>query len=269
MRLIAVDLDGTLLRSDRTLSARTVAALALARERGWHVVPVSARPPRFLRALASQHDIFDFAICCNGALIYDIVAGTLLEHAALDPAEAREIAAQLRARLPGVCFAAEMGLRYGWDAAYAGMPGALLDPDGVTAEIDLLVCEPVTKLIVRHPEFPFERLLDGALGLGLSGCEITHSTTDFLEISRRGVDKAAALIQTVARLGLSSADVIAFGDMPNDLPMLRWASHSVAVANAHPEVLATADAVTASNDDDGVAAVLEQLLELPKPLPSR
>ena len=269
MRLIAVDLDGTLLRSDRTVSPRTVYALSRARERGWHVVPVTARPPRFLRALASQHDIFDLAICCNGALVYDIVAGTLLEHAALDPAEALEIAAQLRARLPGVCFAVETGLRYGWDSVYAGMPGALLDPDGITAEIDLLVREPVTKLIVRHPELAFERLLEDALGLGLSGCEITYSTTEFIEISRRGVDKAAALVQTVARLGLSSAAVVAFGDMPNDLPMLRWADQSVAVANAHPAVLATADAITASNDDDGVAAMLEHLLGSSNPSPSR
>ena len=268
MGLIAVDLDGRLLRSDRTISPRTIAALSTAREIGWHVVPVTARPPRFFQSLASRHEIFDFAICCNGALIYDIVAGKVLEHAALDPAEALAIATQLRARLPGVCFAVEMGLRYGWDAAYAAMPGALLDPDGTPAEIDLLLREPVTKLIVRHPELAFERLLDAALGLGLSGCEITHSTTEFLEISRRGVDKAATLSQTVARLGLSSADVIAFGDMPNDLPMLRWAGHSVAVANAHPEVLAAADAVTASNDEDGVAVMLEQLLGASQRLPA-
>ena len=166
----------------------------------------------------------------------------------------------MRERLPGVCFAVEMGLRFGWDARYSSIPGALLDPGGITADIDLLLQEPVTKLIVRHPEIEFEQLLDVALGLDLTACEITHSTMEFLEISRRGIDKAAALIQTAEKFGLTSAEVIAFGDMPNDLPMLRWAGHSVAVANAHPDVLTAAGAVTASNDDDGVAMMLERLL---------
>ncbi len=259
-RLIAVDLDGTLLRSDRTVSARTAAALAQARAHGWHVVPVTARPPRFLDALAVVNEHFDLAVCCNGALVYDINAGAILEHTALNVADALRIATQLRARLPGVCFAAEMGLGYGWDAAYASLPDALLDPGGTTAEIEQLFGNSVTKLIVRHSGMEFERLLAGARDITLDHCEITHSTMEFIEIARHGVDKAAALARTAERLGIPSTDVVAFGDMPNDLPMLRWAGRSVAVANAHPGVLEAADTVTASNDDDGVAAMIEQLL---------
>jgi hydroxymethylpyrimidine pyrophosphatase-like HAD family hydrolase len=80
------------------------------------------------------------------------------------------------------------------------------------------------------------------------------------ELLAPGVSKASALARWCAHQGIDAADVWAFGDMPNDLPMLRWAGRGHAVANAHPEVLATADAVVASNDDDGVARVLESLL---------
>lgn len=269
MRLIAVDLDGTLLRSDKTISERTVEALRQVRGRGFTVVPVTARPPRFLRKLALDREIFDVAICCNGALVYDVPGETIIEHRALEPADALRIVTLLRETLPELCFAAELGLRYGWDSRYACLPGALLDPDGIVAEVDSLLTEPVTKLIARHPSLAFDLLLDSARSLALGECEITHSSTEFIEISRRGVDKAAALIDFTARLGLSPAEVIAFGDMPNDLPMLRWAGHSIAVANAHPDVLSTVDAVTASNDEDGVAVMLEQLLGLSVSLPAR
>lgn len=261
MSLIAVDLDGTLLRSDRTISERTIEALKLARLRGFTVVPVTARPPRFLRQLALDREIFDVAICCNGALVYDVEEDAILEHHSLDADDALRVVTLLREHMPELCFAAELGLRYGWDSRYAGLPGALLDPDGIVADAESLLSEPVTKLIARHPTLAFDLLLESALALSLDTCEITHSSTDFIEISRRGVDKAAALIAFTTRLGLSSADVIAFGDMPNDLPMLRWAGHSIAVANAHPDVLAAVDAVTTSNDDDGVALMLERMLQ--------
>ena len=267
MGLIAIDLDGTLLRSDQTISPRTIDILGQGRSHGWKVVPVTARPPRFLHTIPFMPEIFDLAICCNGALIYDVDAEVILEHASLSPHDARGIALQLRDRLPGVCFAAEMGLRYGWDAAYADLRGALLDPGGYSDDIERLIREPVTKLIVRHPEIEFEQLLDVTLSLGLTGCEITYSTSDFIEISRQGVNKATALERTVEQLGFSRADVVAFGDMPNDLPMLRWAGHNIAVANVHPEVLTAVDDVTASNDNDGVAIVLERLINVPDKFP--
>jgi len=235
-------------------------ALRLARSRGFTVVPVTARPPRFLRQLAFDRKTFDVAICCNGALVFDVRQGSILEHASLDAGDALEIVSRMRESMPNVCFAAEIGLRYGWDSHYAALPGALLDPEGIVADAEMLLREPVTKLIASHPTLAIDLLLESALSLGLDTCEITHSSTEFIEISRCGVDKAVALTDFATRLGLVSADVIAFGDMPNDLPMLRWAGQSVAVANAHPDVLSIVDIVTASNDDDGVAEMIEQLI---------
>ncbi len=90
---------------------------------------------------------------------------------------------------------------------------------------------------------------------------ITHAGAPYLEISARGVHKGWALEALCARLGIPAEHVVAFGDMPNDLPMLQWAGCGVAMANAHPDVLAAADVVTRSNEEDGVAMVVERLLD--------
>jgi hydroxymethylpyrimidine pyrophosphatase-like HAD family hydrolase len=88
----------------------------------------------------------------------------------------------------------------------------------------------------------------------------THSSgRALIEMSAHGVTKASALAALAEGHEIKPADVIAFGDMPNDLPMLRWAGTSYAVANAHAEVLAAVDHVTAANNDDGVARILEDL----------
>jgi hydroxymethylpyrimidine pyrophosphatase-like HAD family hydrolase len=90
---------------------------------------------------------------------------------------------------------------------------------------------------------------------------VTQAGLGYVEITAPGVDKASGLAVVAAELGILPADVCVFGDMPNDVPMFQWAGwRRVAVANAHPEVLALADEVTASNDADGVAAWLESLL---------
>jgi hydroxymethylpyrimidine pyrophosphatase-like HAD family hydrolase len=90
---------------------------------------------------------------------------------------------------------------------------------------------------------------------------ITQAGLGYIEICPPGVTKASGLAVVADCLGVDPRDVLVFGDMPNDLPMFGWAGWSrVAVANAHPEVLAMADEVTSSNDADGVAAYLDRLL---------
>jgi hydroxymethylpyrimidine pyrophosphatase-like HAD family hydrolase len=117
------------------------------------------------------------------------------------------------------------------------------------------------KLLLRHADLMADELLQRARGLVGHLAELSHSNSadSLLEIAAAGVSKASALTRVCAEHGIASADVVAFGDMPNDLPMLRWAGHAVAVANAHADLLAAADEVTASNDDAGVARVLERL----------
>lgn len=259
-RLIATDLDGTLLRDDRTLSPYTRRTLARLTAAGMALVLVTARPPRFVAQVARELDLRGVAVCCNGALVYDIAGGALIEHSPLTSEDARALIVAFRELYPEMAFAVERGLEYGCDPAYLAL-GSLSQPQGdLLAEALTLCAEPVTKLIARHPSRAAEELFPTAKRLAGVRAVATYSSPRFIEFSASGVDKASALARYCARLGIAPAEVIAFGDMPNDIPMLRWAGRGVAVANAHPDALAVADAVTTSNMDDGVARYLDTLL---------
>jgi hydroxymethylpyrimidine pyrophosphatase-like HAD family hydrolase len=127
--------------------------------------------------------------------------------------------------------------------------------------VHALIAEPAIKLMLRHGELSADALLARARAVCGHLAEFSHSSASdaLLEISAAGVSKASALARLCRRHGIAPSEVVAFGDMPNDLPLLGWAGHAVAVANAHPDVIAAADEVTTSNDGDGVARVLERL----------
>lgn len=262
IRLIATDLDGTLLRDDRTISPRTRATLARAVAAGARLVLVTARPPRFVQALTQTLDVAELAICCNGAIVYDTRADELLEHITLAGAHATALVLALREAAPGVTFATEAGRTFGAEPAYLAL-GALTQPqDDQIADALTLCAQPVTKLIARHPTQPAADLYPLAEPLARDRAEVTFSSQRFLEFSALGVDKAATLARLCRWLGVTPAEVIAFGDMPNDAAMLRWAGYGAAVANGHPEALAAARLITESNMDDGVALAIERLLGL-------
>lgn len=259
-RLIATDLDGTLLRDDGTVSARTRAALERVRAAGITVVLVTARPPRTLRVMARDAGVTGLAVCCNGAILYDLAADAIMEHTALSATVAQRLIAALRAAAPDICFAVEQGLVYGQERRYAALspPG---EPAVPVHDDALALCATgITKLIVRHPTHPLDELLRLTREIAGEAASVTHSGAPFVEVAAAGVTKAWALATLCARLAIGPAQVMAFGDMPNDLPLLAWARHSVAVANAHPDVLAAAHEVTLSNNADGVALVLERLV---------
>lgn len=264
IRLIASDLDGTLLRRDRSVSARTRAALTRARAQGIAVVLATARPPLTTRLFAEQAGITGHAICSNGALVYDIVRDEVLGHYPLDAGTARGLILALREVLPGVCFALVQEKAFACEPAYAATArvedhGRLLEEVRLGDALDLLDV-PLTKLVVRHPErLPLD-VLTTVQELGLDGFEATHSGAPFLEIVAANVSKAWGLAVLCERLGIDASEAVAFGDAPNDVAMLRWAGLGVAVANAYPAALAAADEVTLSNEEDGVAVVIERLL---------
>jgi hydroxymethylpyrimidine pyrophosphatase-like HAD family hydrolase len=262
IRLIASDLDGTLLRDDRSISERTRRALATARAAGIVVVLVSARPPRVLCRFAEAAGVGGLAICANGAITYDLDRGAIRQSQPLDPEVVRRLILVLGEAIPGVCFGFEQGLRFACDPTYARLRVGTLDSEWMVEEALALAAQPAVKLLVRHAERQAEDLLPLAEGIVGAAATITHAGAPFLELSAPGVTKASALEAHCARLGIAAGEVVAFGDMPNDLPMLRWAGCGVAMANAHPEVLAAADAVTRSNEEDGVAVYLEPLLRV-------
>lgn len=258
-RLIATDLDGTLLRSDGTISARTRQALHAAQNRGILIVMVTARPPRTVRALKSQVG-GGLAICGNGATVYDLAGGVLVEQTILAEATTHDLITELRAAMPGVSFAIEAGLRYGEEVSYAPTERDPADGDLRIGDAHILSGGGVTKLIVRHPDWALDALFARTLALVAGRASVTHSGAPFVEVAAPGVTKAATLATLCARQGIAQADVLAFGDSLNDLPLLTWAGVGIAVANAHPTVLAAATAITATNDEDGVAHVIESVV---------
>lgn len=258
-RLVASDLDGTLLRDDGTVSSRTAQALADLATAGIELVLVTARPPRWVDDLSfvPAHGV---VICVNGAVVYDVVHGRVLEYLAMGDDLVRELAADLRAALPDVTLAAERPAGFATERAYRGhhpVPGDVVRADRIEDTLD----GATVKLLVRSAATPDEDLV-AAVDRVLTGrAVVLHSGAGGLaEVHHPAVSKAAALERWAAERGIAADDVWAFGDMPNDLPMLAWAGRGFAVGNAHPSVLAAADEVCGANEDDGVAAVLEHLL---------
>ncbi|MGH2916499.1 MAG: HAD family hydrolase [Solirubrobacteraceae bacterium] len=260
VRAVACDLDGTLLCSDGTIDPRTRAALTGLQRAGILLVIATARPGRWVAPLARTAGHGGLAICANGAVIWDLHSEAVVNVRALAPAIAGEIVARLRPALPGAAWAVERADGYGHEPSYT--PRWPVPDSTVIAPIETLVREPAVKLVLRDAALGADELLAVARELvgDLAECSHSNSTDSLLEICAAGVSKATALESLCAGRGIDASEVLAFGDMPNDLAMLVWAGRGVAVANAHPEVLAAADEITAGNDEAGVAIVLERLL---------
>jgi HAD superfamily hydrolase (TIGR01484 family) len=264
-KLIASDVDGTLLDPMDVVTPRTAAAIAATQAAGTPFVLVSGRPPRWIPKVASAAGVDGYAVCANGAVLYDIAADRVLGAHLLEPALLGDLGHALSAALPdsrmateragetamalnGREFVTEAGYRHPW-------PGDNIH----TAPKAEVLGHPAIKLLVRHLGMTSDELAAAAADILGDVVDITYSSSiGMIEMSARGVTKGTGLAEVAERLGVGAADVMAFGDMPNDVPMLRWAGHGVAMANAHADVLAAADEVTGTNAEDGVAQVLER-----------
>jgi Cof subfamily protein (haloacid dehalogenase superfamily) len=259
-RVVATDLDGTLLRSDGTIDDRTRRVLAEVAAAGTIVVLCTARPPGVMRALAEATGHRGVAVCSNGAVIWDLNTETVVDEFPLAAAAAREIVARLRDALPEGTWAVQRTHAFAREPSH--VPPWPEPEDTTVADIEALLAAPAVNLMMQHPSLSSDELVGRARDLVGHLGELCHSSSahPLLEIQAAGVSKASGLAALCAQREIDRADVMAFGDMPNDLAMLRWAGRSVAVANAHPAVIEAADEVTASNDAAGVARVLERLM---------
>ncbi|MFD3941600.1 Cof-type HAD-IIB family hydrolase [Streptomyces sp. NPDC058579] len=265
-RLIATDLDGTLLRDDKSVSERTIAALAAAERAGIEVFFVTGRPARWMDVVSDHVHGHGMAICANGAAVVDLHSGgTFLEVRPLAREIALDVVASLRAAAPGTSFAVELTTGIHYEPQY---PPFFLDPGASVASAEKLLFEeepgaaaPVIKLLAQHPELDPDVFLATARAAAGTLASFTRSSpTALLEISGPGVSKASTLALCCAERGISAEEVVAFGDMPNDIEMLSWAGRSYAMGNAHPDVIAAASGRTVANNEDGVAAVIERIL---------
>jgi Cof subfamily protein (haloacid dehalogenase superfamily) len=258
--LIAIDVDGTLLRTDKRLPKRVAHAIQKAAAAGVRVVLASARPPRSVRAIYEYLGLDTPTIHYNGALIRDIRAGLTLFHQPLPAHLVRQIIAMARRIDPRVIVSIES-----LDHWYTDRPDHSLqtatsrrfDPDHV-GPFPGFLHQPVTKLMLLAPAQRMERI-----GMGVSrrfGDHVTIAVSDrdLLQIIHPSVDKSAALALIAQRMGVPPTQVMAIGDAPNDIGMLRWAGLGVAVENAWDRVRDAADVIVPSNDHNGVAVAIEQ-----------
>ncbi|MFJ4920559.1 Cof-type HAD-IIB family hydrolase [Streptomyces sp. NPDC088725] len=277
-RLIATDLDGTLLPDDKVVSARTIAALANAEKAGVEVFFVTGRPPRWMDVVSAHVHGHGLAICANGAVVADLHdGGKVVRVRPLPRDAARDVVQALRDAAPGTTFAVELTTGISYEPGYPRFdldPGATIDTaeellqDDADATTDPTAASapgesgaPVVKLLAYHPDLTPDGFLTLARTVAGDRAEFTRSSPSaLLEVSGLGVSKASTLALCCAERGISSDEVVAFGDMPNDLEMLSWAGTSYAMGNAHPDVLAAASGRTVTNNEDGVAVIIEQIL---------
>jgi hydroxymethylpyrimidine pyrophosphatase-like HAD family hydrolase len=239
----------------------------------------TGRPPRWVHPVAELLGHRGLAVCSNGALIMDLTDESIVDAQLLSAGLARSAVALIQSMLPGAGIAVDRLSGFGHDPGYKS---AYTMPKNVrVAPIDELIGdEPMLKLMFRHADMDTNVLasLIAALGDGgavtygaagpTSGMGASAYDADtplslantLIEIQAPGVSKAAALARVCDRFGVDHSSTIAFGDMPNDIEMLTWASHGVAMSNAHIDVKNVANEITASNDEDGVALILEREL---------
>jgi Cof subfamily protein (haloacid dehalogenase superfamily) len=260
-KLVATDLDGTLLHTDGTVTPRTRAALTAVEALGVTVVFVTGRPIRWMRELWEHVGDHGLAVCSNGGIVYDVPARAVRSARPIPVDVGLRVADLLREAVPGTTFALEKTTGFGKEPSF--MERYPLPPDIQVGPLDELFDDGTVKLLARHEELDPERFwVATERAVGHLVTTTWSSTGALVEISAAGVTKATTLALLCDELGLVTDDVVAFGDMPNDLAMLAWAGTSYAMANAHPSVLELADHVAASNEDDGVAAALEELFGL-------
>ncbi|MBF4997984.1 HAD family hydrolase [Nocardia sp. BSTN01] len=266
--MVATDVDGTLLDEWERVTPRTRIAVAALIADGVPFVLATGRPPRWIDPVIEGLGFPPLCVCGNGAVIYDSAADRILHTSTLDVESLAWIADLAERVLPGCGLAAERVGRSAHDAAtpqFVSSPEyehAWLNPDDTQVSRQEVISAPAIKMLIRLRGTPSAQM-QSALEPHLAGrADITYSTNNgLIELSAPGITKAAGLSVVAERLGVDPAAILAFGDMPNDVPMLRMAGHGVAMGNAHPEALAAADEITASNSEDGVARVLERWWE--------
>jgi Cof subfamily protein (haloacid dehalogenase superfamily) len=264
MRLVASDIDGTILGHDGKISERTVRAFHACREAGVELVFVTGRPPRWLHPLEEQLGHTGTVICSNGAVVWDLEDNRLVSARALSKDAVLEIRRIIKQLRPAALFAAETLTGFHLEPGFIENGSSELLAEFAPAPLadTLTPDDAVVKFLAIVREGTADEFLAAVSPAVAHLASATHSapTVAMLELSFPGVNKAVTLAEYAKSLGIDAADVVAFGDMPNDIEMLRWAGHGYAMASGHPEAIAAAGQQAPHFDDDGVAQVLEARL---------
>ncbi|WP_205787371.1 HAD family hydrolase [Specibacter cremeus] len=264
MRLIASDIDGTILGHDGKISDRTVAAFRRAADAGVEIVFVTGRPPRWLEPIRAQMGHTGTVICSNGAVTYDLATETVVNSHLLRWETVDRVQHIIRSLVPAPYFALESldGLH---------LESGFMEPGQAAPDLAARVApmlEPamgdggIVKFLAVTRDGTADQFLATVYAQVAPLLSITHSApaAALLEMGPLGVNKAVTLAEFAASRGIAAADVVAFGDMPNDIEMLRWAGTGYAMASGHPDAIAAAARQAPHFADDGVAQVIEARL---------
>lgn len=263
IKLLATDLDGTLLNPFGQVSAANQLAIKRAKKHGISTIAATARSIRSTGVISTANGLGPLAICQNGASIYQIENGNLIFHNPIEQTDAQNIITKLKVEVPGVIFAIEKLDKFIPEDGFfiTAVPGLVNEP---VSEILQTITSPVTKIIVRHPNVPHKELKELALSLCGHIAGVTSAGADWVDFQSPGTSKASGLRYVAEILNIDQSQIAAIGDQTNDIEMLKWASYSAAPANAHIEAKRAADWEASTNINDGVASFIDHLLSLQK-----
>lgn len=267
-KLVATDVDGTLINSAERVPQRLREVIARLTDQGVTLALSTGRPPRWIHNVLEQINVLPMCICANGAVLYDaakdeVVAAHTLSSETMT--NAVMVAREALAAHGGIGVAVERAGRSALDPTdelfvvtpeYShAWPSA---EHGLVSEEEVL-SQPATKLLMRSEVLESQQLFDIVrAALPEDHVHVTFSMAGgLIEVAAPGVTKALGVSNLAQRLNIAREDVITFGDMPNDIEMLRWAGTGVAMGNALPIVKEAADYITNTNDEAGVAEILE------------
>ena len=264
-KLIATDLDGTIVSHKGVISQRTIDVFTRARDLGVHVFFVTGRPPRWMGEIREAFG-FGSAICCNGAMLYDLMNDAVLEQWMISVEDQFEVVRRMRIAMPEMSFAVESNDHYHREIAYIPKWDIGMDDVGVE-KIEDAIKLPALKILGRcsNHEFTSDQMVEVAQRELHDLVTPTHSTSkdSLIEISALNISKGTSLAMMAKRLGLTADDCVSFGDNPNDFSMLAWTARSYVMSDGHPDGPLFAKGVAEPCKEDGVAKIIEQLLDLP------
>jgi Cof subfamily protein (haloacid dehalogenase superfamily) len=263
-RLIATDLDGTFLRPDGTVSAINASAVARAAELEVPFVIATGRPTRWLGVLDALSTAHPQVIVSNGGAVVDLATRRPIHQFPLTPELVLQVAQDLRAAIPGITFGFETGVGFGCEPDSPSLQR--LEPGHHTGSLDDLATSigTVIKLLGFHAGITSEQLTALASDVVSERLNLTHSSVSqpygMIELTAPGVSKASTLELLCTELGIAASEVVAFGDMPNDLEMLTWVGQGFVVANGHDTMKGCGFIEVPANAEDGVGLTILELL---------
>lgn len=265
VRLIASDLDGTIIRADGTISPRTITAFLKAREHGINIVFVTGRPFRWLTPIREAFDHLGTVICSNGAVLYDLESEKLIWSKTIDVATLQKVRNIISSAEPGATFAAETtrGLHLEADFAEPNERELIARYEPLDLSSSILPEQGVVKFLAKSRSKNADEFMALVADQLASLVTVTHSAKDIslLEMAHPMINKSVALADYAKDLGIDQAEIAAFGDMPNDLEMLSWAGYGYAMASGHSSALDAATFRAPDVEEDGVAQIIERILE--------